>query len=164
MTDVHSKATRSYNMSRIRSRDTAPEKLVRSMVHKMGLRFRLFRPDLPGKPDLYLPRHQTVILVHGCFWHCHGCKVGGKMRPKTNTSYWSQKLQRNLQRDRENIKALKALGLRVVIIWECWTRNPVRLKNKLNRLLAAILRKASMAETAPFPMRSSHPGRNGPEP
>jgi DNA mismatch endonuclease (patch repair protein) len=153
MTDVHSKATRSYNMSRIRSRDTAPEKLVRSLVHKLGLRFRLFRADLPGRPDLYLPRHQTVILIHGCFWHCHGCKVGGKTRPKSNTSYWSQKLQRNMERDLENIKALKSLGLRVVIVWECWTRNPVRLANKLNRLLGVILRKAPMAETAPFPKR-----------
>jgi len=151
MTDVHSKATRSYNMSRIRSRDTTPEKLVRSLVHKMGMRFRLFRPDLPGKPDLYLPRHQTVILIHGCFWHCHGCKVGGKAQPKSNTSYWSQKLHRNKERDRENIKALKRLGLRVVIVWECWTRNPVTLENKLHRLLGVILRKAPLAETGPGP-------------
>jgi DNA mismatch endonuclease, patch repair protein len=153
MTDVHCKATRSYNMSRIRSRNTAPEKLVRSLVHKMGLRFRLFRADLPGSPDLYLPRHQTVILVHGCFWHCHGCKVGGKTRPKSNASYWSQKLQRNIERDRENLKALKSLGLRVVIVWECWTRNPVMLENKLKRVLSAIFRKTSISETVPFPKR-----------
>lgn len=135
MTDVHSKATRSYNMSRIRSRGTTPEKLVRSLVHKMGLRFRLFRADLPGKPDLYLPRHRTVILVHGCFWHCHGCKIGGKAQPKSNTSYWGSKLRRNVERDRENIKALKRLGLQVVIVWECWTRNPLKLETKLHSLL-----------------------------
>jgi len=164
MTDVHSKATRSYNMSQIRSQGTAPEKLVRSLVHKMGLRFRLYRSDLPGKPDLYLPRHQTVILIHGCFWHCHGCKVGGKTRPKSNPSYWNKKLQRNMERDRENTKALKLLGLRVVIVWECWTRDPMRLENKLNRLLAVIPRRAPLAETEPCPKQSSHPGRNGPEP
>ena len=156
MTDVHSKATRSFNMSRIRSRDTTPEKLVRSLVHKMGLRFRLFRADLPGKPDLYLPRHQTVILIHGCFWHCHGCKVGGKSQPKSNTSYWSEKLQRNKDRDRENIMALKRLGLRVVVVWECWTRNTVMLENKLRGLLGGILTKVPQvprAETGPCPKR-----------
>ena len=161
---MHSKETRSSNMSRIPSRDTAPEKHVRSLVHKMGLRFRLFRADLPGKPDLYLPRHLTVILIHGCFWHCHGCKVGGKARPKSNASYWSQKLQRNMERDRENIKALKRRGLQVVIVWECWTRNPVQLESKMRRLLGGILRKAPPAGTGPCPKRQSHPGRNGLEP
>ena len=151
-------------MSRIRSRDTTPEKIVRSMVHKLGLRFRLFRADLPGKPDLYLPRHRTVILIHGCFWHCHGCKVGGKTRPKSNTSYWSGKLQRNVERDRGNVRALKRLGLRVVVVWECWTRNPTTLQGKLRRLLAVILKKRRGPQTEPCPKRQSHRGRNGPEP
>src|SRR5206468_11719963 len=109
MADVHSKETRSYNMSRIRSRDSVPEKIVRKMVHRMGLRYRLFRDDLPGKPDLYLARHRTVILIHGCFWHCHRCKVGGREKPKSNRTYWSQKLQTNIERDRKNARALKKM-------------------------------------------------------
>lgn len=145
MPDVHSPATRSYNMSRIRCQDTTPERLVRSHVHKLGFRFRLYRSDLPGKPDLYLPRHGAVIFVHGCFWHCHGCKVGGKAKPKSNTSYWSKKLQRNKERDRANQKALRKLGLRVFIVWECWTRNAAELHAKMRVLSDGILRKETLA-------------------
>src|SRR5262249_2904281 len=126
--------------SRIRSRDTTPEKLVRSHIHKLGFRFRLFRCDLPGKPDLYLPRHGAVIFVHGCFWHCHGCKVGGKAQPKSNRSYCAKKLQRNKERDRTNQKALRKLGLRVFVVWECWTRNSVELEDKLRLLSRELLK------------------------
>ena len=123
MADVHSKQQRSFNMSRIRGKDTKPEMRVRSLVHQMGFRFRLHRRDLPGKPDLVLPRHRSVIFVHGCFWHMHRCRYG-RVTPKTNAEFWQAKRQGNVDRDRRNIRKLKTDGWRVLVIWECWTRDP----------------------------------------
>ncbi|GAB5440270.1 MAG: very short patch repair endonuclease [Fuerstiella sp.] len=123
MADVHSAAQRSYNMSRIRGKDTKPELLVRSVVHRMGYRFRLHRTDLPGKPDLVLPKHRKIIFVHGCYWHMHRCRYG-RVVPKTNTEFWQQKRQSNVQRDRRNLKQLRKDGWRVLVVWECWTRQP----------------------------------------
>ena len=105
-------------MSAIRSKDTKPEMLVRRTAHSMGLRFRLHRTDLPGKPDLVFPRYRLAIFVHGCFWHGHGCKRGGK-GPKSNTDYWLPKIQRTRARDAASQDALRELGWRTAILWEC---------------------------------------------
>ena len=110
MADVHTPEQRSYNMSRIRGRDTKPELIVRSIVHQMGFRFRLHRKDLPGKPDLVLPGRGKIIFVHGCFWHMHRCRYG-RVVPKTNAEFWQAKRQGNMDRDRRNRRALRADGL-----------------------------------------------------
>ena len=127
-------ASRSYNMSRIRSRDTTPERIVRSMIHGWGYRYRLHADDLPGKPDIVLVKHRKIIFVHGCFWHAHGCKVGGS-GPKTNRRYWNPKLQQNRERDKRHLRALRRTGWRVLVVWECWTRNPQTLERRLKRFL-----------------------------
>lgn len=121
MVDVHTVQQRSFNMSRIRSRNTRPELIVRSLVHQLGFRFRLHRRDLPGTPDLVLPAHHKVIFVHGCFWHLHRCRYG-RVVPATNRDFWQQKRQGNVERDRRNRRALRALGWDVLVVWECWTR------------------------------------------
>lgn len=123
MTDVHTTQQRSFNMSRIRGKDTKPEMIVRSLVHQMGYRFRLHRKDLPGKPDLVLPKHGKVIFVNGCFWHMHRCRYG-KVAPKTNAEFWQNKRQRNVERDRRNLQSLRTSGWQALVIWECWTRAP----------------------------------------
>ena len=122
MADVHTARQRSFNMSRIRGKDTKPELIVRSVVHQMGFRFRLHRRDLPGTPDLVLPRHNKVIFVHGCYWHMHRCRYG-RVIPKTNTEFWQTKRMGNVERDRRNIRKLRRNGWSVLILWECWTRN-----------------------------------------
>lgn len=125
---------RSWNMSRIRSKGTMPEILVRSILHRLGFRFRLHRKDLPGSPDIVLPKHKTVLLVHGCFWHHHeGCKDGSI--PKTNTVFWLEKIRKNIARDRRVISSLKLAGWRVMTIWECETRNVEALTARLNQVL-----------------------------
>lgn len=134
MVDVHTKKQRSYNMSRIRGKDTKPERIVRSMLHQMGYRFRLHRSDLPGKPDIVLPKHRTVIFVHGCFWHMHNCKYG-RVTPQTNTEFWQNKRSGNVERDRANRRKLIKLGWRVVTVWECWTKDKDFLQRKLLQLL-----------------------------
>lgn len=116
--DVHDKQTRSFNMSRIKGRDTKPEIKVRSLCHHLGLRVRLHHKDLPGKPDLVFPKHRTVIFVHGCYWHSHSCKYG-VVRPKTNAEFWQYKRNRTIDRDQTNTKNLRALGWTVLIYWEC---------------------------------------------
>src|SRR5687768_5031697 len=109
MADVLTREQRSFNMSRIRSRDTRPEILVRAIVHRMGFRYRLHKSDLPGKPDLVLVRHGKIINVHGCFFHMHACKYG-KVMPATNADFWSAKRLSNVQRDRRNLRSLKKAG------------------------------------------------------
>jgi len=122
-------------MSRIRSKGTGPELIVRRLVHRMGYRFRLHRADLPGRPDLILPRHRKVILVHGCFWHLHSCRYG-RVVARTNATYWRAKRQRTVHRDRESIRRLREMGWRVLVIWECWTKNPAMTERRLRRFLA----------------------------
>jgi DNA mismatch endonuclease (patch repair protein) len=134
MADVLTPQQRSFNMSRIRSRDTRPEMLVRSLVHRLGFRYRLHKKDLPGKPDLVLVRHRKIIDVHGCFFHMHDCRYG-KVKPVTNAEFWQAKRQSNLNRDRRNIEALKKAGWQVLIIWECQTKNPDSLQEILNDFL-----------------------------
>lgn len=109
-------------MAKVRSSDTAPEVRVRKLLHSMGYRFRLHRRDLPGKPDIVLPKYKTVIFVNGCFWH--GCPIcrHAQARPRTNADYWNKKLDRNMQRDQENYAALEASGWRVLVVWECETK------------------------------------------
>src|SRR4051812_17927429 len=109
MSDVHNKATRSYNMSRIKGKDTKPEMLVRRFLHAQGFRYRLHVKDLPGKPDIVLPKYRTVIFVHGCFWHAHaGCKHN--RQPKNNTEYWQPKIERNKERDAAQTTTLETRG------------------------------------------------------
>lgn len=116
--DTISKEKRSWNMSRIRSKDTAPELAVRSLLHRNGFRFRLHVKELPGKPDIVLSKYKTVIDVRGCFWHRHpGCKIA--TTPSTNTEYWLKKFAQNVERDRENEEKLKQLGWNVIVIWGC---------------------------------------------
>jgi len=123
--DVLSPAQRQLNMSRIRSKDTAPELLIRQSLHAQGFRFRLHQRQLPGRPDLVLARHHTVIFVNGCFWHSHGCHISRV--PDTRREYWRPKLERNAQRERDAIQALHADGWRVVRVWECALRGRRRL-------------------------------------
>ncbi len=111
-----------------------PEMAVRRMVHAMGYRYRLHRRDLPGKPDLVFGPRRAVIFVHGCFWHQHNCRDG--RQPKSNTGYWGEKLRRNVERDAQVRVALEADGWRVLVIWECETRDPEALKGRLEDFLS----------------------------
>ena len=118
MADKLSKEKRSWNMSRIRSADTKPEILLRSLLHRMGFRFRLHERRLPGRPDIVLPKYRSVIFVHGCFWHQHpGCIEA--VRPKTNREYWEAQLDGNVRRDVKHQMAMVEQGWRVFQIWEC---------------------------------------------
>ena len=113
---------RSWNMSRIRSGNTKPERLVRSLLHRMGYRFRLHRKDLPGRPDIVLPGRRTVVLVHGCYWHRHsGCQFA--YTPKSNLVFWEAKFSENVKRDQRQHGQLRELGWHVVIVWECETKH-----------------------------------------
>ena len=132
--DVHSQQQRSFNMSKIRDKNTKPEMIVRSIVHRMGFRFSLHNKKLPGKPDIVLSRHKKIIFVHGCFWHIHNCKYG-KVKPATNADFWTNKRQGNAARDKENIRKLKQLGWRVLVIWECQIRKSEKAVNSIKRFL-----------------------------
>jgi DNA mismatch endonuclease (patch repair protein) len=125
---------RSENMRRIRSKGMKPEMVVRQLAHGMGYRYRLHSPKLPGKPDLVFPRLKKIIEVRGCFWHQHGGCVDSHV-PKSRVDYWRPKLQRNQQRDIENIHKLQDLGFRVLVLWECEIAKDGRLANKLRRFL-----------------------------
>lgn len=131
--DTLSKARRSWNMSRIKGADTKPEKLVRSLLHRMGYRFRLNVKKLPGKPDIVLPKYKTAIFVHGCFWHRHkGCNMA--YVPKSRVEFWMDKFRQNVIRDKKNRKLLIDSGWSVVVIWECETRDIDNLCEKLYNL------------------------------
>ena len=127
MADVHSAETRSYNMSRIRSRDTKPEELVRKYLFSKGFRYRKNDVRLPGKPDIVLPKYKTVIFVNGCFWHGHtGCRYF--VWPKTNTEFWRKKITSNMVRDQKNYTLLRELGWNVFVIWECELKHSAKEK------------------------------------
>ena len=128
--DVHTKAQRSYNMSRIRSINTKPELVVRRLCHAMGYRFRLHRKDLPGTPDLVFVRYKIVIFVNGCFWHRHTCKYGSGF-PKSNIDFWRNKLDGKRKRDHRNWRKLRRQGWEVVVIWECQVKNQTRILSRI---------------------------------
>jgi len=116
MADVHSPETRSYNMSRIRGKDTKPEELVRKYLFSQGFRYRKNDARLPGKPDIVLPKYKTVIFVNGCFWHGHDCR---NTRPADHQEYWQKKRERNIKHDKEVTAMFEARGWTVLRIWEC---------------------------------------------
>lgn len=124
-------------MARIRSSNTRPELAVRRLLHAQGFRFRLHRKDLPGRPDLVLPRHKLAIFVHGCFWHQHvGCRLASS--PKSRQDYWNPKLAGNVERDRRNVAQLRSDGWRVEVVWECDTRKPELLANRIAKIIRAL--------------------------
>src|ERR1700691_760196 len=131
--DKLSAERRSANMRQIHSQNTAPELLLRRMLHKLGYRFRLHRRDLPGKPDLVFPARSKVMFVHGCFWHSHACKTG--LIPNTTRSFWLPKLRRNKTRDGTNMKALAKLGWDALVIWQCELKNSATVRLRVKRFL-----------------------------
>lgn len=116
-------------MQAVKSRNTAPELMVRRLLHAMGYRFRLHRKDLPGRPDIVLPKHRKVVFVHGCFWHAHGCPKG--QPPKSRHDYWLPKLEANVNRDRAKIAELQQLGWSVLVVWQCETKDVDALRLRL---------------------------------
>jgi DNA mismatch endonuclease, patch repair protein len=149
MADVFDRAMRSRVMARIRSKDTGPELLLRSYLHRRGLRFRLHVAELPGRPDIVLARHRVVLFVHGCFWHTHsGCPLAAT--PVSNKAFWRRKLQGNRSRDERQIAALRAAGWRVGVFWECAARKGVVDRKALNDVEVWISRGSSYRE---FPVR-----------
>jgi DNA mismatch endonuclease (patch repair protein) len=131
--DTLSKQKRSELMAKVGKKNTGAEKAVRSLLHSLGFRFRLHRKDLPGTPDIVLPKHNAIVQVHGCFWHRHkGCKRA--VTPKSNVEFWTAKFQRNVARDRAVKKRLTALGWKVTIVWECELKNEYKLLKKLNKI------------------------------
>ena len=134
MPDVFDEKTRSYIMSRVRTKNTKPELIVRSLLHSNGYRFRLHRSDLPGTPDIVLPKYRSVIFVNGCFWHHHeNCTRA--MLPKSNNDYWNSKLDQNIKRDQRNYESLAELGWGVLVIWECEMSDTDKLLLKLANFL-----------------------------
>lgn len=132
--DIFSSEVRSRIMSCVKAKDTTPERIVRKTAHRIGFRFRLYRKDLPGKPDLVFPSKRKVIFVHGCFWHQHlGCPRS--RRPSSNQVYWEKKLERNKVRDSSVIECLKGIGWEALVIWECQTLDQSWLENELRRFL-----------------------------
>lgn len=137
MADTHSKETRSYNMSRIRSKDTKPETMVRKYLFSKGLRFRKNDKRYPGKPDILLPKYKAAVFINGCFWHSHeGCPVF--VLPKSNQEYWVPKLEKNRRRDEENYAALRKDGWHVYIVWECELKKDTR-DERLEKLYLEIV-------------------------
>jgi DNA mismatch endonuclease (patch repair protein) len=118
MVDVHTPEQRSRNMAAIRGKNTKPELRVRSVLHKAGYRFRLHRKDLPGRPDIVIPKHRVAIYVHGCFWHSHSCRFG-RVKPSTRAEFWLKKRTATVERDGEKAAALFERGWKVINIWEC---------------------------------------------
>src|SRR5215213_3217632 len=134
MADVLTPAQRSFNMSRIRSRNTRPEMFVRSIVHRLGYRYRLHKSDLPGKPDIVLVRHRKSIDVYGCFFHMHNCRYGNVV-PATNANFWKEKRLSNLKRDERNFRTLTSSGWDVLIVWECQTQGSDKLEKTIQHFL-----------------------------
>ena len=133
--DKISKKHRSWNMSRIKGKDTTTELRVRSVLHRMGYRFRLHRNDLPGKPDIVLAKYNQIIFVHGCYWHRHeGCKLA--YTPKSRVDFWKVKFAENVERDRRNIIALEEAGWKIGIIWECETLSEETLSKTISKIIA----------------------------
>lgn len=140
MVDIFTKEKRSEHMSRIRGRDTKPELIVRRLVHRMGYRYRLHRRDLPGTPDIVLPKRKKAIFIHGCFWHQHSnpdCKLA--RMPKSRLDYWKPKLAGNHRRDQINQARLRKLGWEVLVVWECETAHAEHVKSIVRGFLGGPL-------------------------
>jgi DNA mismatch endonuclease (patch repair protein) len=130
MTDCFDASKRSEIMSHVKGADTSVEIMVRSLLHGLGYRFRIHVAGLPGKPDIVLPKHRRVIFVNGCFWHGHkGCTRS--TMPKTNSEFWARKILGNMRRDKENVRQLRYLGWRVLVIWQCQTKKPGVVARKI---------------------------------
>ena len=151
VTDVLTPEQRRLVMSRIRGKDTKPEMVLRRGLHGRGLRYRLHGAEMPGRPDMVFPRHQAVLFVHGCFWHGHGCSLF--RWPKTRATFWRTKINRNMERDRDALAALKAHGWRALVVWECALRGRHRrtMQDVLSRAEVFIRRgRESAAEIAEY--------------
>jgi DNA mismatch endonuclease (patch repair protein) len=135
MPDLVSASVRSRIMSSVKQRHTKPEMVVRSLLHRLGYRFRLHQKDLPGSPDIVLAKYRTAIFVHGCFWHQHE-NCGKSRRPSSNQEYWNKKLDENISRDKRKEDELSQLGWRVAIVWQCETTNIESLSENLKNLLS----------------------------
>ena len=134
--DNHSKTVRSYNMSRIRNKNTKPEELVRKFLFSQGFRYRKNDARLPGKPDIVLPKYRTVIFVNGCFWHKHeGCKYF--VWPENNAEFWREKILSNVERDQRNYEQLQHMGWNIIVVWECELKKELRSET-LNKIVKAI--------------------------
>ena len=133
MTDNRSPESRSALMSRIGSKNTAPEMIVRKLLYALGYRYRLHRKDLPGKPDIVFQSRRKAIFVHGCFWHGHGCRIGRP--PKTRPEFWLPKLDANRRRDADNLAELERRGWQVLVVWQCQTKDAAELASRLTHFL-----------------------------
>ena len=138
MADVHDKATSSYNMSRIKGKDTKPEMLVRRFLHAQGFRYRLHVKNMPGKPDIVLPKYKTVIFIHGCFWHGHrNCKY--YVVPKTRTEWWLNKINSNIANDKNAVKILKKEDWKIITVWAC-SLKPKKIDKTLRQLIIYLIK------------------------
>ena len=134
MTDTLSIAERSRLMSKIRGKNTGPERAVRSLLHRAGYRFRIHVRGLPGTPDVVLPKYRTIVFVHGCFWHRHrGCKIA--TMPHSHVKFWAEKFRRNVANDARHRRKLRRLGWRVVVVWSCQLKHPDRILAKIEKAL-----------------------------
>jgi DNA mismatch endonuclease, patch repair protein len=137
MADKITSSRRSQNMAAIRATDTKPELVVRRLIHSLGYRYRLHAKDLPGKPDIVFRSRRKIIFVHGCFWHLHSRADCLDARlPKTNTGYWTPKLEKNVERDGKHFRSLAELGWHVLIVWDCETKNHDNLRQRLTAFLS----------------------------
>jgi len=136
MADTLTRSERSALMAKIRGTNTKPEVLVRSALHRAGLRFRIHSRSLPGRPDIVLAKHRTVVFVHGCFWHRHGCALSSE--PATRRAFWREKFARNVARDKRTAAALRRAGWRVLTVWECSLRTAARREQAIARLVRRI--------------------------
>ena len=134
--DVHSKKQRSFNMSQIKGKNTKPEVLVRKHLFSKGFRYRINDKRYPGKPDIVLPKHKTIIFIHGCFWHRHNCKYF--KWPKTNSTFWKNKIERNIIRDKTNISELEKMEWKVLTIWECEINTRLKFQSRMKELIEQI--------------------------
>ncbi len=146
MTDIVDSKTRSRMMSGIRGKNTKPEIVIRKRLHARGYRFRLHRKDLPGSPDMVLRKHQAVILINGCFWHGHQCRLF--KWPKTRPEFWRNKIEGNIRRDQQKLFELKRLGWRVCLLWECEIKGAN--EEHLNRVMESISKWLNGAESSLF--------------
>ncbi|WP_085622164.1 MULTISPECIES: very short patch repair endonuclease [unclassified Pseudomonas] len=151
MIDIVNSATRSRMMSGIRGKNTSPELLIRKALHSRGFRYRIHPSELPGKPDLLLPKFNAAIFIHGCFWHGHDCRYF--KTPKTRTEFWLNKIESNKIRDQKQIKALSSLGWRVLVVWECAIR---QMKSNNNTALIELISEWILSDSTNQTIAENH--------